>query len=232
MVNRAIPLYRKALAAEPSNREFRSQLARCLLHVGEDQKGLDVVAPDLAEGKPQFLAIELLADLRRSDEGIQAMEITLRNEPNDFVAWYFGGIVLEMAGQRARAIEAWREGIRRSDAILAKAENYHPRVWQALMYARLGLREKAIKTDRLALEAYPNHPFVLYFTSMARAILGDKEEAIETLKQAVDNGWLGIHYVDHDQRPGWELYNLRDNPRFQALRAKLARKVAELEKQY
>jgi DNA-binding winged helix-turn-helix (wHTH) protein/TolB-like protein/Flp pilus assembly protein TadD len=232
MVNRAIPLYRKALAADPANREFRSQLARCFVYVREFQKGLDVVAPDLAEGKPQFIAIELLANLGRFDEAIRAMEITVKNEPNDFVAWQIGGTVLEIAGHPVRAREAWREGIRRSEAILAKVENFHPRVFQGLMYAYLGLREKALETDRRALEAYPNHPFVLYYSCMTRAILGDKEEAIETLKQAVDNGWMGIHYVDNDQRPGWELYNLRDNPRFQAVRAELARKVAELEKQY
>jgi hypothetical protein len=38
--------------------------------------------------------------------------------------------------------------------------------------------------------------------------------------------------VDYDQRPGWELCNLRDDPQFQAVRTGLARKVAELEKQY
>jgi tetratricopeptide (TPR) repeat protein len=100
------------------------------------------------------------------------------------------------------------------------------------MYAHLGLREKALETDQHALEAHPNHPFVLYYTSRTRAILGDKDKAIETLKQAVHHGWIGIHYVDYDQRPGWELCNLRDDPQFQAVRTGLARKVAELEKQY
>ena len=232
MVNRAIPLYQKALAADPSNREFHNQLARCFLFSGEYQKGLDVAAPDLAEGKAEFWTMRLLARLGRFDEAIRAMEITLKNEPNDLVAWYFAGSVLDIAGQAARARETWREGIRRSDAVLAKAENYHPRVFQGMMYAKLGLREKAIETDRRALEAYPNHPFVLYFTSLARAILGENKEAVEILKQAVANGWLGIHYVYDDQRPYGELYNLRDDPQFHVVRAELARKVAALEKQY
>ena len=100
------------------------------------------------------------------------------------------------------------------------------------MYAQLGLRDEALESTRRALEVYPNHPFVLYHTSVIRAILGDKKEAVETLKQAVENGWMGIHYVYHEQRPNKELYNLRDDPQFQAVRADLARKVAALEKKY
>ena len=100
------------------------------------------------------------------------------------------------------------------------------------MYAKLGLRGRALGTVQRALEVYPNHPFVLYYTSVIRAILGDKKEAIETLKQAVENGWMGIHYVYHEQRPNKELYNLREDPQFKAVRADLARKVADLEKQF
>jgi len=187
MVNRAIPLYWKALAADPSNREFRSQLARCFLFSGEYQKGLDVVAPDLAEGKAEVWSMRLLAELGRFDEAIRAMEITLNNEPNDFVARYFGGLVFEISSQPAQARKMWREGIRRTDAILAKAENHHPRLWQGRMYAKLGLREKALAAARRALEVYPNHSFVLYNTSVIRAILGEKKEAVETLRR----NWLG-----------------------------------------
>jgi tetratricopeptide (TPR) repeat protein len=232
MLSRAIPLYQKALAADPSNREFRYQLARCYEYPGEYQKAFDLAAPDLAEGKAEFWIMTVLAELGRFDEAIRAMEITLKNQPNDFVAWYYAGCILDGAGQAARAREAWREGIRRSDAILAKAENHHPRLWQGRMYAKLGLREKALEAARRALEVYPNHPFVLYNTSVIRAILGDKKEAVESLRQAVKNGWLGIHYVYYEERPNKELYNLRDDPRFQAVRAELARKVAELEKHY
>src|SRR6266566_4751994 len=190
MLSKALPLYQKALAADPSNREFRNQLARCYEYSGEYQKAFDLAAPDLAQGKAEFWTMMMLAELGRFEEAIRAMEITLKNEPNDFVAWYWAGCILNVAGQTARAREAWREGIRRSDAILAKAENYHPRLWQGRMYAKLGLREKALEAARRALEVYPDHPFVLYYTSVIRAILGDKKEAIETLKQAVDNGWM------------------------------------------
>src|SRR4029077_6872259 len=105
-------------------------------------------APDLAQGKAEFWTMMMLAELGRFQEGIRAMEITLKNEPNDFFAPNSGGCILDFAGQAARAREAWREGIRRSDAILAKAENYHPRVWQGRMYARLGLRDKALESAR------------------------------------------------------------------------------------
>jgi len=232
MVHRAIPLYQKALAADPSNREFRNQLARSYLYSGEYQKSFDLAAPDLAEGKAEFWTMMTLAELGRFNEAIRAMEITLKNEPNDFVALYFGGLVFEIARHSARARETWHEGIRRSEAVLAKAENYHPRVWQGMMYAKLGLREKALGTVGRALQVYPNHPFVLYFTSVIYAILGDKKEAVEILKQAVDNGWMGSHYLDYQQRLHGEMYNLRDDRQFQAVRAELTRKVVELERQY
>jgi predicted DNA-binding transcriptional regulator len=67
---------------------------------------------------------------------------------------------------------------------------------------------------------------------LIHAILGEKKEAVKSLVQAVDNGWMGIHYVYTMQRPHRELCNLREDPQFQAMRAGLARKVAELEKQF
>jgi DNA-binding winged helix-turn-helix (wHTH) protein/TolB-like protein/Flp pilus assembly protein TadD len=231
MVHRATPLYQKSLAADPSSREFRNQLARCYLALQEYQKALSLAEQDLAEDKAEFWALELLGEIGRFDEAVRAMEIILKREPDDLVARYFGGWVLELAGHRARAREIWRDGTRRSEAMIARAENYHSRVWQGMMYAKLGMRAQALETIRRALESYPNHPFVLFHKATIDAILGDKEPAVESLRQAVDSGWVGIHYVYTYQRPHRELYNLRDDPQFQAVRARLERIVAEMDKQ-
>jgi len=232
MVHRAAPLYQKALAADPSSREFRNQLARCYMSLQEYQKALDLAAGAPAEGQAEFWMVELLGELGRFDEAFHAMEITLKREPNDLVARYFGGWVLERGGHGARAREIWREGARRGDAMIAKAENFHSRAWQGLLYARLGMRGEALNTVRRALDAYPNHPFVLYQTSLIHAVLGEKKEAVESLAQAVEHGWMGIHYVYTMERPHRELYSLRGDPQFQAVRALLARKVADLEKEF
>lgn len=232
MVRRATPLYQKAAVADPSSREFRNQLARCYLSLQEYQKALNLVAQDLAEGEAEFWMIELFGETGRLNEAVKATEITLKNEPNDLVARYFGGWVLDLGGHVAQAREMWREGARRSEAMIAKADNYYPRVWQGKMYAKLGMREEALQTVRRALEIHPNHPFVLFEVGVIHAILGDNRAAVETLRQAVENGWMGIHYFYTYQRPHRELYNLRNDPQFQAVQAGLARKVADLERQF
>jgi tetratricopeptide (TPR) repeat protein len=176
--------------------------------------------------------IELLGELGRLDEAIRAMEMTLKNEPNDLVARYYGGWVLDRRGRVTQAREVWREGTRRSEAMIAKADNYLPRVWQGMMYAKLGMRDEALETVRRALEVYPNHPFVLFHLALIQAILGEKKEAVESLAQSIDKGWMAIHYVYTMQRPHREFYNLREDPNFQAVRAGLARKVAQLDEPF
>ena len=45
LYDRAIPLYEKALAGEPTSVEFRSQLARMYLFLGEYKNGIEVISP-------------------------------------------------------------------------------------------------------------------------------------------------------------------------------------------
>jgi tetratricopeptide (TPR) repeat protein len=45
LYDRAIPLYEKALAGEPTSTEFRRQLARLYLFLGQHNKGIEVISP-------------------------------------------------------------------------------------------------------------------------------------------------------------------------------------------
>jgi thioredoxin-like negative regulator of GroEL len=67
MIDKSIPLYQKALSLSPSDAEIRSQLARCYLHAGEYQRGLEVLSPLLASNQGgEWMAMDLYEALGHS----------------------------------------------------------------------------------------------------------------------------------------------------------------------
>jgi hypothetical protein len=73
---------------------------------------------------------------------------------------------------------------------------------------------------------------VLYQSAEINAILGKRREAVSFLKQAIAHGFLTINYLTFGQETFGALYNLRDDPEFQAVRNALQKRVEDLRKQY
>jgi hypothetical protein len=86
---------------------------------------------------------------------------------------------------------------------------------------------------RESLAPNPRHPTNLFFASEAHALLGNRREALDTLKAAVDNGFLNLPTIDGMARSRvGTFFSLRKNPEFLAIHAELARRIDKLRKQY
>jgi len=92
----------------------------------------------------------------------------------------------------------------------------------AMSLSMLGEAEKARDWNRRALAMDPDDPSVLYNIACAFALEDQKNEAISTLKKAIDNGFGHWSWIEHDS----DLDPLRDEPAFVEL---LARKPADAE---
>src|SRR5262249_25231337 len=79
MLDRATPLYRKALSADPSNIFFRAQLARSYLYAGEYRNGADLLTPELEAGDIGKWAMLLYKELGQFDKAVQVAELTTHN---------------------------------------------------------------------------------------------------------------------------------------------------------
>ena len=80
-----------------------------------------------------------------------------------------------------------------------------------------GQTDRALARSQQSLELYPDDMSVLFNATCLRSRLGMKEEAFDLLERAVARGWGKRDWIEHD--PDYD--NLRDDPRFRKLLARL-----------
>ena len=107
--DRAIPLYEKALAGEPASIEFRSQLARMYLFVGQHKKGIEVIS-SLPLSQACCFGMLLYLETGQVDKAVKIARGDPSPPPHGFTA-YIRGYVLDTTGDHAGAKAIWTNGL-------------------------------------------------------------------------------------------------------------------------
>ena len=81
------------------------------------------------------------------------------------------------------------------------------------VYTRLGHWEEGLTVDRQLVRLVPESPTVHYNLACSQALLGQAEEAIDSLERAVSLGYDDVGYMQDDE----DLASLRLEERFRAL---------------
>ena len=230
LYDRAIPLYEKALAGEPTNIEFRRQLARMHLYLGRHKDALQLISP-IPVGQAGIFGMMLYAETGQMDKAVEIARGDPRQIPYGFDA-YLRGCLLASAGDQTGARKIWANGLRDGEALLAKNENPLNRMFDGMIHAKLGEREQALQNLQRTLGADPNHPVHLFFAAQTRSLLGLRREALDTLKAAVENGFFNLPMIEYHSRPGLSFHALRDDPQFHLIRADLGRRIEILRTRY
>lgn|ERR1700720_701699 len=84
-------------------------------------------------------------------------------------------------------------------------------------WMRLGQRDQALERARRAFAIDPEDGGVLYNVACFYALAGSREEALDHLDKAIQNGFGHRDWLENDS----DFDSLRDEPRFQALLRKL-----------
>jgi predicted Zn-dependent protease len=84
---------------------------------------------------------------------------------------------------------------------------------QGELLTRKGLHERALQIDRRLSHLLPFDPVVHYNLACSLALVGERQEAIATLRRALDRGYSDWEYLTSDT----DLESLRDEPEFLAL---------------
>jgi DNA-binding winged helix-turn-helix (wHTH) protein/TolB-like protein/Flp pilus assembly protein TadD len=229
LYDRAIPLYDKALAGEPTSIEFRSQLGRMYLFLGQHKDGMEVISP-LPLSQAGVFGMLLYLETGQVAKAVEIARTDPSRPPLGFAA-YIRGFVLAAAGDNAGAKAIWTNAVRHGEALLAKSEN-QGRILDSMIYAKLGRREDALRNLQQSLAPDPQHPVTLFFAAQTRALLGLRREALDTLKAAVENGFYNLPMIVYHTRPGLSFHILREDPEFHAIRADLARRIDDLRARY
>ena len=82
--------------------------------------------------------------------------------------------------------------------------------------------ELSLKTLNILKSINPKHPLLHYNFSCYYALLGNVPKGIESLKQAIENGFKNHQILETDP----DIENLRQNPRFKELQSLLLAKNA------
>lgn len=154
--------------------------------------------------------IEQSADLFRSAAQVR---------PEDFQSQMLYAQSLFMMGRTDEAIAANRASIARAERVLA----FNPVDGRVLSLGSGSLHAdgqtaRAVEWAQRALDLYPDDMSALINAACLMAKIGRKEDALTYLERAFGRGWGKRDWIEHDS----DYDSLRDDPRFQALLAKLS----------
>src|SRR5262249_9964561 len=213
MPDKAIPVYQKAIGADPFDPTVRSELARCFLHTGEYKKGIDALTPVLAQDQGgEWMAANLYRALGQFDKAIEMGRRDIEKSPGDLQVFIDLGEAFRAAGQTDQARKTWAEGARRGESKIGASENVRTRMIIGHLYSLLRLREKALEQVRLALAVNPSDPWVLYNAAVTSDLLGNRRDALDYLRRAAAHGFLAIQFLDSQHHPWSDLNGLRNDP--------------------
>jgi serine/threonine protein kinase/Flp pilus assembly protein TadD len=217
--DRAIQEYRRALALNPSLDEARNQLALVLSHVGlldEARSELDqALAANPSNNLARFRVGEVLLFQSKHEEALSA----LRNVPPDANPSLVGHQIVYALFNLGRKEEA--------AATLEKFLKEYPAdnrglftSLQAILAASAGQHREAEEKIEGAIQrgkGFGHFHHTAYHIACAYALMNRHEQAIKWLESAADGGFPCYVLFEKDRN----LDNLRQDPRFQALLAKL-----------
>lgn len=86
------------------------------------------------------------------------------------------------------------------------------------VYTHLGRYQDGLEVDAKLVEAAPDDPTVRYNLACSQALLGQSDDALETLQVALDLGYDDVDFMREDG----DLASLHDDPRFHDLLARIA----------
>jgi adenylate cyclase len=139
--------------------------------------------------------------------------------PEDFQALLLAEMPLRRLGRLEEVAATRREGLRRVERQL----ELDPNDARALILGAGALlvedRARALAWTARAVALAPDEPSVTVNAACGYARLGRKEEALELLAESFGRGYGKRDWIEND--PDYE--SLRDDPRFQAMMARLPR---------
>lgn len=209
----AITEFRRALALDPNDVEALNELGKVLFHIGRLDEAVDTFERAL-EIDPAFVNARFRLGYTEMYHGNYARSLELlRMLP----VGSHGSSVTALSALNLHYLGPTEEGRRVLTGAPAEHRNESDFASiEAIFHALAGDREAAEERIAAEIEASQDlghyHHAVCYIAS-ARALMGEKDAAIDGLTRAADDGFPCYPWFERDPC----LESLRDDPRFKQL---------------
>jgi TolB-like protein/Flp pilus assembly protein TadD len=135
-------------------------------------------------------------------------------DPADYQAPIHLGQCLRVLGRGDQEVRVIEEAIRVVERYIeANPEDARAFYLGAIAHLRLGNRDRCLEWSRRALAIDPEETGTLYNVACIHGLLGESEQALELLEEAVRHGFGHKEWLENDP----DFVSLRDHPRFKNL---------------
>ncbi|MGH3832519.1 MAG: tetratricopeptide repeat protein [Pseudonocardiaceae bacterium] len=208
MAEAALPLTRAVLQVDPTNPTAAKLLIWNHLMVSDYSSALEAACLYLPAHPQDSNTRWAVALAHLGNEDIDAAIGTVRDavaaDPDDIAIWNLFGYLHRLSGEESAAQHAWSTGLEHAaaHAEAGTCRNLRAQSWLANIEACVGHTDRAQVTVTRLTAAEPHNGYLKYRLAHVLAELGDTEEAIRILSEAVQDGFLSIQLLWHDERLG------------------------------
>ena len=185
--------FESVLKITPDNAMAHATLGGMMQLLHQDEAAEQHLKRSL-ELQPSYAAYTNLGALyyreRRWAESVAMTRKAVEMNANDWRAWSNLGLAYEWLNRSADADEAYRHELSRLEEIVkVSADDAEVQAELGLLYSKRKLREKALPRIAAAMALSPEDPGVLVSASEVYENLGDRDRALELVKEALAKGW-------------------------------------------
>lgn len=236
MAEAALPLTQAVLQVDPTNPTALKLLIWNLLMVGDHLSALEAARlylPTCPRDSNTRWAVAL-AHIGSGDvhSAIHTAREAIAADPENVTVWNLLGYLHRLGGDETAAQDAWSTGIEHVGARAGKGLQSNLRVqsWLANIEACVGYAERARAKVARLIEAEPHNGYIKYRLAHVLAELGDAEAATRSLREAVQDGFLSVQLLRHDERLG--LSSLVDLAEYRQVRLALEKNVERVKNKH
>lgn len=236
MAEVALPLTLAVLQVDPTNPTALKLLIWNHLMVGDYPSVLEAARLYLSTHPRDSNTRWAVALAQLGSDDFHAAIHTARDavaaDPDDVTVWNLLGYLHRLGGDEAAAHNAWSTGIEHVAARMGRGNRHNLRVqsWLANIEACVGSTERARAKIARLTEAEPHNGYLKYRLTHVLAELGDAEAAIRTLREAIQDGFLSVQLLWHEERLG--ISSLVDLAEYRQVRLALQQNVERVKRKY
>lgn len=189
----AADAYRQVAELDPDNFEALGNMGGALIMAGKFERGKDALEASV-KIRPTPNALSNLGIIHyylgEFDDSVEIHRQAVKLSPGDPVRWINLADALNFAGRAEEAADAFRRAASLAEDRLAvdaaDVASLYMLAWSQVMLAR---PQRATELIRRGLEAAPMNPYGYYYDALIKTGLGQRDGALESLKQAIETGY-------------------------------------------